>query len=345
MRRGGRLGLSEQRGASFPLLFIFGAPRSGTSWLAKIFDSHPDVIYRHEPDSQVRHADIPYLCSADDNERLRGAAHTYLSDLLRVRTLKSAGSLPVFPKNYHDQARHYLRTGVIAAIRVAEKLGARRLAAEKLQIPDMLRPGASPYVVMKSVSALGRARLFRDAMPASKIILIVRHPCGQVSSTLRGMATNKLSKYVPVAAMSVTPQAQRRGLTHDKLEGMEVVEALAWHWALLNEMAMDDLDGADGVRLLRYEDLCERPMEVARDLFAFAGIDMHAETERFLQQSISYEGKERYFQVFRNPLRSANKWREELSEDEIGRILEIVGQTRPGQLFVEDAAINRAARR
>lgn len=327
------------------MLFIFGAPRSGTSWLAKIFDSHPDVIYRHEPDSQVRRTDIPYLCSAEDNKRLRDSGRAYLNELLRVRTLKSAGSLPVFPKNYHDPARHYLRTGVIAAIRVAEKLGARKLAAEKLQIPDMLRPGVSPYFVMKSVSALGRARLFRDAMPDSKIILIVRHPCGQVSSTLRGMATNKMSKYVPVAAMSVTAQAQRRGLTHDKLESLPAIEALAWHWALLNEMAMDDLDGAQGVRLLRYEDLCERPMEVARDLFAFAGIDLHAETERFLQQSISYEGKERYFQVFRNPLRSANKWREELTEEEIGRVLEVVRETRPGQLFVEAATMNQAAQR
>ena len=313
--------------------------------MAKIFDSHPDVIYRHEPDSQVRRTDIPYLCSAEDNERLRDGARAYLDDLLRVRTLKSAGSLPVFSKNYHGPARHYLRTAVIAAIRVAEKLGARKLAAEKLQVPDMLRSGASPYFVMKSVSALGRARLFRNALPDSKIILIVRHPCGQVSSTLRGMATNKMSKYVPVAAMSVTEQAKRRGLTQDELESLPVIEALAWHWALLNEMAMDDLDGADGVRLLRYEDLCERPIEISRDLFAFAGIGMSAETERFLHQSISYEGKERYFQVFRNPLRSANKWRDELSEDEVGRILAIVEQSRPGRLFVEDAAANRAALR
>ncbi len=31
-------------------ILVVGAPRSGTTWLAKIIDSHPDVLYRHEPD-------------------------------------------------------------------------------------------------------------------------------------------------------------------------------------------------------------------------------------------------------------------------------------------------------
>ena len=34
-------------------ILIVGAPRSGTTWLAKILDSHPDVLYRHEPDEVV----------------------------------------------------------------------------------------------------------------------------------------------------------------------------------------------------------------------------------------------------------------------------------------------------
>jgi hypothetical protein len=31
---------------SAPILTL-GAPRSGTTWLAEIIDSHPDVVYRH----------------------------------------------------------------------------------------------------------------------------------------------------------------------------------------------------------------------------------------------------------------------------------------------------------
>ena len=35
-------------------LLLFGLPRSGTTWLGKIFDSHPDTLYWHEPDSVWR---------------------------------------------------------------------------------------------------------------------------------------------------------------------------------------------------------------------------------------------------------------------------------------------------
>lgn len=43
------------------ILLIFGIPRSGTTWLGKLFDSHPDIVYLHEPDSQFRTNNVPLL--------------------------------------------------------------------------------------------------------------------------------------------------------------------------------------------------------------------------------------------------------------------------------------------
>ena len=36
-----------------PMLMIAGMPRSGSTWVGNIFDSHPQTIYIHEPDSQI----------------------------------------------------------------------------------------------------------------------------------------------------------------------------------------------------------------------------------------------------------------------------------------------------
>ena len=41
-------------------ILILGAPRSGTTWLAKIIDSHPDVLYRHEPDKLAAEPVAPH---------------------------------------------------------------------------------------------------------------------------------------------------------------------------------------------------------------------------------------------------------------------------------------------
>ena len=39
----------EHASRSAPILLV-GLPRSGTTWVGKIFDSHPSTLYLHEPD-------------------------------------------------------------------------------------------------------------------------------------------------------------------------------------------------------------------------------------------------------------------------------------------------------
>ena len=46
---------------------LIGLPRSGTTWIAKIFDSHPDVLYYHEPDYIDRIPCVPYVTELDES--------------------------------------------------------------------------------------------------------------------------------------------------------------------------------------------------------------------------------------------------------------------------------------
>src|SRR5215831_20569040 len=95
------------------VVLLLGAPRSGTTWLAKILDSHPDVLYRHEPDTVLRNDELPHLCSRDDAGSHRDEARNYLGALFNVRVLKSVGSRPSFRKNYRGPLRSRLRTALI----------------------------------------------------------------------------------------------------------------------------------------------------------------------------------------------------------------------------------------
>ena len=55
-----------------PILAI-GMPRSGTTWIGKILDSHPRTLYRHEPDTWRRLDTIPLFPAP--SARLIGRSH------------------------------------------------------------------------------------------------------------------------------------------------------------------------------------------------------------------------------------------------------------------------------
>jgi sulfotransferase family protein len=311
------------------VILILGAPRSGTSWLAKIFDSHPDVLYRHEPDTVLRSYDLPWMCPPEQVPAYRDAARAYLRRLLDTATLKTAGSLPIFPKRYLGAGAAGLHTAFIYGLRAMEQVrGARRLL-RSVAIPDLFDLAAQPRLrlVLKSVSSRGRARLFAEAMPGMKTIFILRDPWGQVASMLRGAAQGKFEEPVPVQELLMTGHARRYGLTAARFEALPPVEQFAWNWAILNEKAIEDLAGIPGVMVLRYQALCASPLPEARALFDFAALDWDPQTEDFLRRSTTFSGRDRYYQVFKNTQAAVNRWREELAPEDQHRIQAVVRET------------------
>ena len=311
------------------IVLLLGAPRSGTSWLAKIFDSHPDVLYRHEPDTVLRTWDLPWMCPREDVDRYVGEARLYLRRLIETATLKTAGSLPMFPKRFQSTPTRLVRAVIIHALQAADLARLSRRLTRGMHIPDFIDPARHPdlRVVIKSVSSRGRARLFAEALPGAKIIFIVRDPWGQVASMQRGAALGKFEEGVPVAELLETEQAARYGLTEAGFASLSEVEQFAWNWAILNEKAIDDLRGLDRVKVLKYQDLCEHPLEQARELLAFAGLPWDSQTEAFLHRSTTYTGPNRYYAVFRDTAAALYHWRQELSEEDQQRINQVVQAT------------------
>lgn len=316
------------------VVFLLGAPRSGTTWLAKVFDSHPDVIYRHEPDTVLRSQRLPVLCPRNEVDAYRQEARQYVLRLLNIRTQKSAGSLPTFPKSYNGPISRAVRTAYIYAPRALERLTGAKWPRQ-IAIPDLVHAsGREPVVVMKSVSARGRARLFAEALPASRIIFILRHPCGQVASLMTGINKGKLEGDTRLREILSTEEAAQHGLTGEVFDALPLLERCAWHWAILNQKAMNDLAGLDRVLIMRYEDLCRQPEEMARKMFDFARLPWSPQTQAFLQKSTTGSDTDDYFKTTRDSLAAADKWRHELSAEEQERVLAIARQVPVGGLAV-----------
>jgi hypothetical protein len=129
--------------------WILGAPRSGTTWLGKIFDSHPDVLYRNEPDKQLGD-ELPFMCRIEDLEGQRYVARAYLDRLIDIRTLRSAGKLPVFPKNYQTLKAHWLRLGMVYGLHLVNLATRGARWPNNKAIPKLSTELTSPRQLLSS---------------------------------------------------------------------------------------------------------------------------------------------------------------------------------------------------
>ena len=333
---GGRVKIIFTSKFSKPNILILGGPRSGSTWLAKIFDSSADVLYRHEPDAVYRTANIPHHPESGDIDGLALPAAQYLSDISRIRHIKASGSLPSFPKSYRAPICEGIRNILIMACKVLGK-ATRPLGRELgFQIPDLIRVGdhSGVIVVVKSVDSLARAKLFSMADPSLKIVHIIRHPCAIVASQLRGKKLRIMSGETFLKTQAKMPKAKERGFSLSFLQNLSTEEQFASSWMLQNEKVMEDMSDNPNYRLVVYENLCANPLSVVEDLFTYAGIPMDRQSRDFINLSQSGDGEnEKYFQIVRNSAKASQKWKEELSPDQISRVWNLVRDSRPGSLF------------
>ncbi len=323
-------------------ILIFGLPRSGTTWLAKLFDSHPDTLYRHEPDIELREDRLPYACRPEDWPSHRALAQKYFARLLGTRTVRNAGPPPSFAKSFRNSHAQMLRAASTFALRAAARVPGVGEVFRHIPVSDFIatRKRSAVRPILKSVSAEGRVGLFAEALPESRIVFLIRHPCGQIASRLRGILLGRMGMPVkPGEAVEFTSldQAKSHNLTAEKFDAMAPLEQLAWYWVILNEKAIADLAGRASARVLRYEDLCVNPVTTTQELFSFAGLDWPRQTEDFIAESTSYKGFYRYFGVRRNSPETADRWRTTLSPDEQERILAVVRRSAAAAMYGECA--------
>ncbi len=320
----------------YPRTFIIGSPRSGTTWVAKLFDANPWVLYRHEPDSAIPETRIPSIINQADYDQYMEAAGAYVDRLFSVSTVKTNAGKVSFPKAFRNGIGEFVHRGWFIAARGIEQFSATRQFARRIHIPDMINTTDAGRIhqVCKSVIAGGRAGLYARARPDVRFVMVMRHPAGVVGSELRGKSLGKMPGNVPIGALATMPGAQQRGLTLEFFESADQVERLSWWWVLFNEKMIADTEGLENCLLVNYDEMCADPAAALRKMYAHAQIEVSEEVEAFLQKSTSESaGDGSYFDLFRDPLKAANRWRSELTDEQVARIQAIAADTAPGSQF------------
>jgi hypothetical protein len=328
-----------------PCILVFGMPRSGTTWIGKLFDSHPDTLYRHEPDS-VRKLKMPLFPEKEDAARYREELECFIDALPQMRSPEVVGKQPLFPKSYQSAAG-------LAAYR-ASVMVAKAASRARRHFPCLFRPtgshGGMASVVWKSVESSGRLGACIKAVPQIRAIHLIRHPCGVMASRMRGATTHGFGQSKPKAdnqwvlkLLLATKAGQARGVDLDEIQNLTPEEQAAWRWMLIQEKILADVAGSDRVLTIRYEDVCSEPIEMTRRMFEFAGLGWQSQTERFVLAS-TRESEADYYSVFKNSHESANRWRSELSPHAIERVQQILHSSVVGHFYNDELTTSKTLR-
>jgi hypothetical protein len=300
------------------VILIVGAPRSGTTWLAKIIDSHPDVLYRHEPDETL--PGPPSLTGA--------ALPELLSAWVADRDPRSVTKRPFFPKSWQPGWARALRTLLAGAASVGSRLPPPLARCGRLQIPDLMRRPA-PRLAIKSVRWAAGAAILARTLPASRTMFILRHPCGQVASVLRGNRQRRFDLRakdtdMPFDEATTLAFAATHGVDEPAFQALPDAAKYAWNWRAFNEPAYQALAAQPNVHVVLYEALCARPADQSRRILTFGGLDWNAQTEDFVTRSTLRQGRAGYYAIFRDAVAAADSWRKTMSADDQREVRSVV---------------------
>jgi hypothetical protein len=139
----------------------------------------------------------------------------------------------------------------------------------------------APLVVLKPLVESQRAPELLADLTDSKIVWMVRHYRDVAASSVRAFGDRTaisdiemlLTNDPPNWRGEFVPDQTRKTVEELFTPASRPIDAAALFWWSRNMLLFQqDLNGRDDVRLVSYEDLVDRPVEVMRGLYEFAGI-------------------------------------------------------------------------
>lgn len=302
------------------LILVVGAPRSGTTWLAKILDSHPDTVYRHEPDEIIQPPDTL------DSSNIMPLLNAWALD----RSLRTTTKRPFFRKSWQGPTRRVMRRALAYGLMAAGRLPGANQKLRSITLSDM-GDTSQARPLIKTVRWCEGVGTVARLLPGSRSLVILRNPYGQVHSVMRGAEQRRFELRdegtMPLDQVRAMACAASYGIDEASFLALPDAAKYAWGWVAFNEALERTITDLPNVRTVLYEDLCARPTQVARDILKFVGLPWNAQTADFVSRSSSHAGDSGYYDVFQNAMEAASRWRTQLSPSDQAAIRAVLAYT------------------
>ena len=290
--------LRARRGFESRLVWLFGSPRSGSSWLLQLLASHPAVVQVNEP-------------------LIGGYLGPILSESPNVNPADLDLSNFTLLRAERDKPESFFSSEFTDAWAPAlGKLMVERFLAQTLRHPSDVPPSRT-IVAIKEPNGSQSADVLMSALPRARLLFLLRDGRDVVDSEL---AANLEGGWLSTAIPGV------RGIADG--ERVEFVRRSAYKWLWRTEVVQDAYRAHAGPKyLIRYEELLEDPAMQMKSLFEWVGLKIH---DAQLAAWIEQRSFERIPPEARGPLgvfgaARPGVWRESLTAEEQVVVEAIIG--------------------
>ena len=319
--------ISEQNNCNIGA--IFGSSRSGTTWLGAIVASHPEILYRFEPFHRLQKTQSNikeiYELTRSNDFSAEDVPHIYNCLLPAYPECEKP---PFFSK--HFSTRLSFGKPFLWPLARKNSLGANLFRY-------LYTPKGKPMLVFKEVDYPDLVVKFL-AETKIPIVYIVRHPCAVISSIMRGQENSMMpmpeDRLMTLKRVMTKHEPKLTEMYGDKLDKLTVAEQEALYWLVETGRALRACQQSPNGSIVIYEELTERPLEIAKEVFQHFNLTMSEESVAFIEESTQKSltsaikrgevNMNQYFTVFRDPKVSRDRWKEEMSEEDRMRVMQIV---------------------
>jgi len=198
----------------------------------------------------------------------------------------------------------------------------------------VLRERRRRHLVIKEVNPLALDWIINHYRP--KVIYLLRHPAPVAVSFFK----------LGWTALGFDARFSRETLAAENF-GLERFSDSFWagqgaFQAAVLKRTLKLLEGYEDHRIVRYEDLCTRPTEIFRQLYEFCGFDWNASLEAEIQghSTSSKQYQVGRYDLERNSAEMINRWRTEISEENLAQLREAYLFYNPAYYGPEEWATN-----
>ena len=325
------------------LIFILGCQRSGTTWLANLFDANPEVLLFMEPFS------IPYDIFPEFpepsyflNQSSPDLDHFLQTELparlMRYKALVSQKSL--YDPSWFRWERKLLKAGYKRKRYLPGRLKKNLHGFQLLNLNRMddnfpiYSKNRQPAIwAIKELRLAGKIPVLLSAFPQARFLVIIRHPAATVHSILSwfqrgrlGELHRELETYLEKIEVQSVAAPYKHLIAHCRQGNLS--HKVALYWRISYETLCNQLSQQPKTCFLVYEQLASQPKATIEKTFIKLKIPWSTSVEQYLSHSTKKNADQTTaITTVRNSAAYYRSWIEEISEKTRQEVLEVVSDS------------------